>query len=281
MKTRSYARAFTLIELLVVIAIIAILASILFPVFAQAREKARAITCVSNMKELGLALIMYQQDYDDNFCPPLAWMPIGNFSPVNSPMTWDRLIYPYMKNVGILTCPSDIYSPTVLTYLGRVKRSYTMPGAFGWCWFCGNGGIQNNYPCSNNGTFGCEYTVPVAAASYPAITVMLYERDNCNSQTGWWNWCSVGDGTNELALRHMAMSNLVYADGHVHPVRGHPNHDCCWSGSGEYPILPGYRCWPHDSPTSASRWSGNWHDILPYHDGIDVTCPGGTQGTMP
>ncbi|HEV2472758.1 MAG TPA: prepilin-type N-terminal cleavage/methylation domain-containing protein, partial [Chthonomonadales bacterium] len=68
-------RGFTLIELLVVIAIIAILAAILFPVFAQAREKARAISCLSNEKELGLSVLMYVQDYDENFPSGLqnAW----------------------------------------------------------------------------------------------------------------------------------------------------------------------------------------------------------------
>src|SRR5436305_5829833 len=70
-RMRKQNRAFTLIELLVVIAIIAILAAILFPVFAQAREKARSISCLSNTKQLGLAVMMYVQDYDETF--PLAF----------------------------------------------------------------------------------------------------------------------------------------------------------------------------------------------------------------
>ncbi len=269
-------KGFTLIELLVVIAIIAILAAILFPVFAQAREKARAIVCVSNLKQIGTGLMMYEQDYDEMFCPPLVNQPPngGNWPDnINSPMTWDRLVQPYLKDVQVLACPSDIYSPTVKTYLGMVKRSYTMPGNLGWCWFCGNSGTSQ--PCDNNGSYGCEFSVSDAAAAFPTLTVQLYERDNCNSATGQWNWCVVGDGDNEVAFRHTNTSNLLYADGHVHNIHLIQNGN--WSSSGVYTKLPGYRCWPPNTSTSASRWSGNWYDVLPFHDGLDKTC-GGTQG---
>src|SRR5450756_518385 len=88
---------FTLIELLVVIAIIAILAAILFPVFAQAREKARQITCVSNEKQIGLATLMYIQDYDETF--PLCYF---NYPDANNPSTgfteWSTAVNPYIKN---------------------------------------------------------------------------------------------------------------------------------------------------------------------------------------
>lgn len=84
-------RGFTLIELLVVIAIIAILAAILFPVFAQAREKARAITCASNEKQIGLGMLQYLQDYDESF--PLSEVWTGNYY-----FSWREAIYPYIKN---------------------------------------------------------------------------------------------------------------------------------------------------------------------------------------
>ncbi|MBI2302055.1 MAG: DUF1559 domain-containing protein [Armatimonadetes bacterium] len=95
-------RGFTLIELLVVIAIIAILAAILFPVFAKAREKARQSSCLSNMKQLGLACCQYQQDYDGLYVPVAVW----NSNYAGNGYWWSVIIQPYMKNLQVGLCPS-------------------------------------------------------------------------------------------------------------------------------------------------------------------------------
>ncbi|MDR3708161.1 MAG: DUF1559 domain-containing protein [Capsulimonadaceae bacterium] len=95
---RPNAAAFTLIELLIVIAIIAILAAILFPVFATAREKARQATCASNLKQLGIAWVQYVQDYDE--CPPES-------SQNNGGCGWAGRLYPYVKSLGVYICPDD------------------------------------------------------------------------------------------------------------------------------------------------------------------------------
>ena len=97
---------FTLIELLVVIAIIAILAAILFPVFAQAREKARQIVCASNQKQLGMALMMYAQSYSERL--PLAAYPVSSSEFV----TWHELLDPYARNKQIWLCPTSSVKKT-------------------------------------------------------------------------------------------------------------------------------------------------------------------------
>jgi len=112
----STAQAFTLIELLVVIAIIAVLAAILFPVFAQAREKARQTSCASNMRQMGLAVQMYLQDYDERF-------PLAATAPTPTTfLNWHHLVDPYVKNKQIWVCPSanlpikNIYGDLVCHY---------------------------------------------------------------------------------------------------------------------------------------------------------------------
>lgn len=125
---------FTLIELLVVIAIIAILAAILFPVFAQAREKARQAACLSNTKQLGLGLMQYEQDYDE--CLPYNYNRYGSAAD-----RWYRAMYPYYKSVGVMVCPSKTdtavsgflpYVPTVTNASATVMNTGpTSPGGYG------------------------------------------------------------------------------------------------------------------------------------------------------
>ena len=127
---RSGAKAFTLIELLVVIAIIAILAAILFPVFAQAREKARQTACLSNTKQIVLALNMYAQDADETY-------PMARYSATGeTAWTWDHYIEPYAQSAGstnygkgdqpYLVCPSDAVDRAA-GYTVSGKRSYAVP----------------------------------------------------------------------------------------------------------------------------------------------------------
>jgi prepilin-type N-terminal cleavage/methylation domain-containing protein/prepilin-type processing-associated H-X9-DG protein len=117
---------FTLIELLVVIAIIAILAAILFPVFAKVREKARQASCASNMKQLGLAFLQYNQDYDDNY-------PTGERGSLGE--GWAGVVYPYVKSAGVFDCPDDSTTPSssggntfnVVSYAANLNFTRTDP----------------------------------------------------------------------------------------------------------------------------------------------------------
>jgi prepilin-type N-terminal cleavage/methylation domain-containing protein len=105
MRREAKIGGFTLIELLVVIAIIAILAAILFPVFAQARESARLTQCSSNLRQIGQAILMYSDDHDETLPPRRAFLR-GDFAE-NLCLTWKHLILSYHKNADIFRCPTN------------------------------------------------------------------------------------------------------------------------------------------------------------------------------
>jgi prepilin-type processing-associated H-X9-DG protein len=155
--------------LLVVIAIIAILAAILFPVFAQAREKARAASCLSNMKQLTLACLMYVQDYDECFCNEGVPGPDNNWG---WQMTWLFETQPYIKNYGVFNCPSDSHATPDWS-----GPSYSYPANGNFCWKDGVGwglcGVIN--PAR---TWCADYALAVSEASinFPASTILLSER---------------------------------------------------------------------------------------------------------
>jgi prepilin-type N-terminal cleavage/methylation domain-containing protein/prepilin-type processing-associated H-X9-DG protein len=174
-------RGFTLIELLVVIAIIAILASILFPVFAQAREAARKTSCSSNARQLGTAFTMYVQDFDETF-PQAVFTGAGGFTtPDNSgQFRWGWLIMPYVKNMQLFRCPSQSANFVHSTCAGQGCLDPANP-FYGYLW-----GLFPNYgynwgylaPDPSNATPGAGASgnsrgMSLASVAAPADTVML------------------------------------------------------------------------------------------------------------
>lgn len=173
-------RAFTLIELLVVIAIIAILAAILFPVFAQAKEAAKKISCLSNEKQLGLAVLMYEGDYDDTTIP--AWNDTKTFRSSGTLYrnwaSWCKLAQPYIKNIPILLCPENSGNQFIDT-TNTTARAELYAG-YGY-----NYGYLGNFMGADPSGSGDYLWAPIGATSVnrPANTVMFVENVGVNYAT--------------------------------------------------------------------------------------------------
>lgn len=237
MKKSSVRLGFTLIELLTVIAIIAVIAAIIFPVFSRTQEAGRATSCLSNLRQLGLAIQLYTQDYDDTFpmsrAPDAQHPPTGCTSSPNdnfvesglwgSSIDWRRLIVPYVKNRKVYECPSNGYTWN--------KNGYSAE--------TGIGGDESNsyYPTSEhlpasyamNGNFFHEAIPPcwygesrvrprhLSEIDSPSQLIEVLESRLSFPDLGAWAWSTPPSefGWDKAIQTHNGMSNFLFVDAHV------------------------------------------------------------------
>ncbi len=204
-------KGFTLIELLVVIAIIAILAAILFPVFARARENARRASCQSNLKQIALGFMQYTQDYDEKL--PLWFANLDGSSDAREftetltgaggpgkDQGWAELLQPYLKSTQIFQCPSEPNGPAAA---GSNSGGYTD--------YMYNGDISSY----NSGTTS---GLSMAAIEYPSNTVLNADATSNYSSSILGNnygWTATPAGSSDYYHRHLDGANISFVDGHV------------------------------------------------------------------
>lgn len=210
--SRSPSRGFTLIELLVVIAIIAILAAILFPVFAQAREAARTISCASNLKQMTLAFRMYSQDYDEIF--PIR----RNCDATQCYSNWKHELQPYIKNVQVFRCPTNPASKvfdetdgtvTYATGTQKFNRGYFYLNAF----YMSSAGV-------GTGDWWSGFQYAEAAFPYPANSIVVGENKDVWADYGPWmafvpGWGFAGANWGARHKSSDRAANIGFIDGHV------------------------------------------------------------------
>jgi prepilin-type N-terminal cleavage/methylation domain-containing protein/prepilin-type processing-associated H-X9-DG protein len=241
-RTWSTNRGFTLIELLVVIAIIAILASILFPVFGRARENARRSSCQSNLKQIGLGVMQYIQDYDEKY--PSTMIDLngdGSFSAATD-QGWSVIIQPYMKSSQIFQCPSETNSAGAANSNGYTDYYYNGVVGGGW-----NGaGTAPTGGAAIAGTSG----VAESRVQNAASTILMGDGASGASQnysygmyattesaTPWSPQSAATAGQKAIfppnvAVRHLDTAVYAFADGHVKSLRGVNNSPATGQSQG-------------------------------------------------
>jgi prepilin-type N-terminal cleavage/methylation domain-containing protein/prepilin-type processing-associated H-X9-DG protein len=214
-------RAFTLIELLVVIAIIAILAAILFPVFARARENARRTSCMSNLKQINLGMLQYTQDYDEHYPP---YIPSNGVSGAR-PYGWADALDPYVKSIQLFQCPSESTGPV------------TSPQSTGYTDYAYNLWIGGWYTTS---AASRQAGLSLSRFTQPTLSVVLCDSwasaATSYSTGGNPAYSSVGyfyspidtglallKSSSGTGVRHLDGANFAFVDGHAKWYKGNPD----------------------------------------------------------